>query len=241
MERHLFVGTQGFFIQTEPGRAPTRIRGKSLSASEIEVSWKALPWNASKRRVLGYELRYWSRSEKEETASVQRTTGNQTSTVIGGLRGSTAYYISVRAYNTAGTGPASTTVNMTTKKPPPSQPPVKVKWNTSNSKIILNWEHVKALENESEVTGYKVLYKQNRHSRPSIMETNTTSVELALPTDEDYIIQIKPFGEGGDGSSSKQITIPKIPGPNAVGSASKVSTLSALSTIALSFTARTSL
>lgn len=29
-------------------------------------------------------------------------------------------------------------------------------WNTSNSKIIVNWEQVKALENESEVTGYKV-------------------------------------------------------------------------------------
>ena len=40
--------------------------------------------------------------------------------------------------------------------PAPSQPPVKVMWNTSNSKIILNWEEVKALENESEVTGYKV-------------------------------------------------------------------------------------
>ncbi|KAM4741783.1 contactin-4 isoform 1-T1 [Anableps anableps] len=230
-----------YSAEEEPGRAPTRIRAKSLSASEIEVSWKALPWNTSKRRVLGYELRYWSRSEREETASVQRTSGNQTSTVITGLRGSTTYHISVRAYNTAGTGPPSGTVNVTTKKPPPSQPPVKVMWNTSNSKIILNWEHVKALENESEVTGYKVLYKKNRHSRPSVMETNTTSVELALPTDEDYIIQIKPFGEGGDGSSSKQITIPKIPGPNAVGSASKVSTLSALSTIALSFTARTSL
>uniref|UniRef100_A0A3B5LMB9 Contactin 4 n=1 Tax=Xiphophorus couchianus TaxID=32473 RepID=A0A3B5LMB9_9TELE len=191
--------------------------------------------------LFAFQLRYWSRSEREETASVQRTSGNQTSSVIGGLRGSTAYHISVRAYNTAGTGPPSTTVNVTTKKPPPSQPPVKVMWNTSNSKIILNWEHVKALENESEVTGYKVLYKKNRHSRPSVMETNTTSVELALPTDEDYIIQIKPFGDGGDGSSSKQITIPKIPGPNAVGSASKVSTLSALSTIALSFTARTSL
>uniref|UniRef100_A0A3B5QCZ2 Contactin 4 n=1 Tax=Xiphophorus maculatus TaxID=8083 RepID=A0A3B5QCZ2_XIPMA len=230
-----------YSAEEEPGRAPTRIRAKSLSASEMEVSWKALPWNASKRRVLGYELRYWSRSEREETASVQRTSGNQTSSIISGLRGSTAYHISVRAYNTAGTGPPSTTVNVTTKKPPPSQPPVKVMWNTSNSKIILNWEHVKALENESEVTGYKVLYKKNRHSRPSVMETNTTSVELALPTDEDYIIQIKPFGDGGDGSSSKQITIPKIPGPNAVGSASKVSTLSALSTIALSFTARTSL
>lgn len=38
----------------------------------------------------------------------------------------------------------------------PSQPPVKVMWNTLNSKIVLNWEQVKALENESEVTGYKV-------------------------------------------------------------------------------------
>lgn len=45
-----------FFINPEPGRAPTRIRAKSLSASEIEVSWKALPWNTSKRRVLGYEV-----------------------------------------------------------------------------------------------------------------------------------------------------------------------------------------
>ncbi|XP_067444419.1 contactin-4 isoform X1 [Thunnus thynnus] len=230
-----------YSAEEEPGRAPTRIRAKSLSASEIEVLWKALPWNASKKRVLGYELRYWSRSEREDTASVQRTVGNQTSTIIRGVKGSTTYYISVRAYNTAGTGPPSSTVNITTKKPPPSQPPVKVMWNTSNSKIILNWEQVKALENESEVTGYKVLYKKNRHSRPNVMETNTTSVELALPTDEDYIIQIKPFGEGGEGSSSRQITIPRIPGPNAVGSASKVSTLSALSTIALSFTARTSL
>lgn len=38
----------------------------------------------------------------------------------------------------------------------PSQPPSKVMWNTSNSKIILNWEQVKPLENESEVMGYKV-------------------------------------------------------------------------------------
>ncbi|XP_028302819.1 contactin-4 isoform X1 [Gouania willdenowi] len=230
-----------YSAEEEPGRAPTRVRAKSLSASEIEVSWKALPWNASKKRVLGYELRYWSKNEKEDTASVQRTVGNQTSAIIHGVKGSTNYYIKVRAYNTAGTGPPSSTVNVTTKKPPPSQPPGKVMWNASNSKIILNWEQVKALENESEVTGYKVLYKKNRHSNPSVMETNTTSVELALPTDEDYIVQIKPFGEGGEGNSSKQITIRRTPGPNAIGSASKVSTLSALSTIALSFTARTSL
>ncbi|XP_057194880.1 contactin-4 isoform X2 [Triplophysa rosa] len=230
-----------YSAEEEPGRAPSRVRAKSLSAFDVEVSWKALPWSTSKKRVLGYELRYWEKNEKEDTASVLRTVGNRTLTIIQGLKGSSTYYITVRAYNTAGTGPPSQPVNVTTKKPPPSQPPSKVMWNTSNSKIILNWEQVKPLENESEVMGYKVLYKRNRFSRPSVMETNTTSVELSLPTDEEYIIQIKPFGEGGEGSSSRQITIPRISGPNAVGSASSVSTLSALSTIALSLTARTSL
>uniref|UniRef100_A0AAR2K3W1 Contactin 4 n=1 Tax=Pygocentrus nattereri TaxID=42514 RepID=A0AAR2K3W1_PYGNA len=201
-----------YSAEEEPGRAPTRVRAQSISASEVEVMWKALPWSTSRRRVLGYELRYWEKKEKEDTASMLRTVGNRTTAIIQGLRGSSTYYVTVRAYNTAGTGPPSTAINVTTKKPPPSQPPVKVMWNTSNSKIILNWEQVKALENESEVTGYKVLYKQNQHSRPRVMETNTTSVELSLPPDEEYIIQIKPFGEGGEGSSSRQITIPRITG-----------------------------
>uniref|UniRef100_A0A673MGJ8 Contactin-4-like n=1 Tax=Sinocyclocheilus rhinocerous TaxID=307959 RepID=A0A673MGJ8_9TELE len=201
-----------YSAEEEPGRAPSRLRAKSLSAFDVEVYWKALPWSTSKKRVLGYELRYWEKNEKEDTASLLRTVGNRTMAIIQGLKGSTTYYIKVRAYNTAGTGPSSPAVNVTTKKPPPSQPPSKVMWNTSNSKIILNWEQVKPLENESEVMGYKVLYKRNQFSRPSIMETNTTSVELSLPTDEEYIIQIRPFGEGGEGSSSRQITIPKISG-----------------------------
>ncbi|XP_015202788.2 contactin-4 isoform X3 [Lepisosteus oculatus] len=230
-----------FSAEEEPGRAPNKVRAKSLSAYEIEVSWKPIPWNTNRRRVLGYELRCWASKEKEETARVVRTQGNRTSEVIRGLKGNTLYYITVQAYSTAGVGPSSNIVNVTTRKPPPSQPPLKVMWITLNSKVILNWEHVKALENESEVTGYKVLYKCNKQSSTNVVETNTTSVELSLPIDEEYIIQIKPFSDGGEGRSSKQITIPRISGPKAIGSASKVSTLSALSTIALSFTARSTL
>lgn len=37
-------------------------------------------------------------------------------------------------------------------------------------------------------------------------------MELSLPVNQDYVIQIKPFSEGGEGSSSRQITIPKIAG-----------------------------
>lgn len=56
----------------------------------------------------------------------------------------------------------------------------------------------------------QVLYRWNRQSSASVIETNKTSVELSLPFDEDYIIEIKPFSDGGDGSSSEQIRIPKI-------------------------------
>lgn len=50
-------------------------------------------------------------------ASVLRTVGNRTSAIIQGLKGSRTYYITVKAYNTAGAGPPSAAVNVTTKKP----------------------------------------------------------------------------------------------------------------------------
>lgn len=63
------------------------------------------------------QLRFWTRSGREDAANVHRTVGNHTSTVIRSLKGSTTYYVSVRAYNTAGSGPPSATINVTTKKP----------------------------------------------------------------------------------------------------------------------------
>uniref|UniRef100_A0A8C1MMI0 Contactin 3a, tandem duplicate 1 n=1 Tax=Cyprinus carpio TaxID=7962 RepID=A0A8C1MMI0_CYPCA len=194
-----------YSAEEEPSRAPSRVRAKSLSASEVEVSWKPLPWSTSRTRIMGYEVR-------TTQLNVMRTVGNRTSAVIRGLDPSSTYHIKLKAYNSAGVGPDSVVVNVTTKRPPPSQSPDKVTWNTTDSKLILKWDHVKSLENESEVMGYKVMYKQSRQSRPSVVETNSTSLELSLPVDEDYIIQIKPVSEGGEGSSSKQITIPRIAG-----------------------------
>nr|XP_055043478.1 contactin-4 isoform X1 [Misgurnus anguillicaudatus] len=222
-----------YSAEDEPSRAPGRVRVKSLSASEVEVSWKPLPWSTSRTRIMGYELRYWSTKDKADTASVMRTVGNRTSAVIRGLDPSSTYYIKLKAYNTAGVGPDSAVVNVTTKRPPPSQSPAKVMWNTTDSKLILRWDHVKALENESEVMGYKVMYKQSRQSRPSVVETNNTSLELSLPVDEDYIIQIKPVSEGGEGSSSRQITIPRIAVAHVIGLAPEEKALPSLVALAL--------
>ncbi|XP_036959899.1 contactin-4 isoform X1 [Acanthopagrus latus] len=228
-----------YSAEEEPSRAPGRLRARSVSASEAEVTWKPLAWSNNRRRILGYELQYWGERQKQDTASAIRTVGNKTSVLIRDLEGSSTYYISLRAYNSAGVGPQSSIVNVTTKKPPPSQAPVKIMWNTSDSKVILRWDQVHALENESEVTGYKVMYSQDKHSRPSVVETNTTSLELSLPVNQDYVIQIKPFSEGGEGSSSRQITIPKIAGSIAVGAAPESFVFPAVNLAALILTART--
>ncbi|XP_041869607.1 contactin-6 isoform X2 [Corvus kubaryi] len=196
--------------EDEPQMAPAGASALSVSAAAVEVSWLPIPWNRHTGRVLGYEVLYWTDDPKESTAGKVRVSGNVTAKNITGLRANTVYFATVRAYNTAGTGPSSTPVNVTTKKSPPSQPPANIAWKLTNSKICLNWEHVKTMENESEVLGYKILYRQNRHSKAHILETNNTSAELLVPFEEDYLIEIRTVSDGGDGSSSEEIRIPKI-------------------------------
>uniref|UniRef100_A0A671Z1W2 Contactin-4-like n=1 Tax=Sparus aurata TaxID=8175 RepID=A0A671Z1W2_SPAAU len=187
-----------FSAEEEPSEAPSRVWARAVSASDIEVYWEPIPPGSSSEKIIAYE------------SEAERVRITNTTALLTGLKGSTVYLISVRAQNSAGLGPCSPALNITTKKPPPSQPPGNIEWNLTNSKIFLNWEHVKAMENESEVTGYKVVYRQNWHGRTTVLETNKTSVELQIPSGEDYLIEIKALTEGGDGASSGPIRIPKM-------------------------------
>uniref|UniRef100_A0A672YTS4 Contactin 3a, tandem duplicate 1 n=1 Tax=Sphaeramia orbicularis TaxID=375764 RepID=A0A672YTS4_9TELE len=105
-----------YSAEEEPSRAPGRLKARSVSASEVEVTWKPLAWSNNRRRILGYEVKP-THKEKQDTARVIRTVGNKTSVLIRDLDGSSTYYISLRAYNSAGVGPQSSIVNVTTKKP----------------------------------------------------------------------------------------------------------------------------
>nr|XP_023403778.1 contactin-3 isoform X4 [Loxodonta africana] len=203
--------TAVFFCRDEPAVAPSQVSADSLSSSEIEVSWNAIPWKLSNGHLLGYEVRFWNNSGgEEESSSKVKVSGNETSARLRDLKSNLAYYMAVRAYNSAGTGPFSATVNATTKKTPPSQPPGNVVWNATDNKVLLNWERVKAMENESEVTGYKVFYRTSSQHNVQVLSTNKTSAELLLPIKEDYIIEVKATTDGGDGTSSEQIRIPGI-------------------------------
>lgn len=127
---------------------------------------------------------YWEDDTKPETMGKVRVPWNQTAVTVSGLPGNTQFFLTVSAFNTAGTGPFLPAINVTTKKPrecrrtggplivavpsgmnrvifpgchaAPAQPPVNVEWTLIGSQLSLYWEPVVATESESEVTGYRV-------------------------------------------------------------------------------------
>ncbi|KAL0158641.1 hypothetical protein M9458_046717, partial [Cirrhinus mrigala] len=55
-----------------------------------------------------------------------------------------------------------------------------------------------------------VSYRRNRHKEINTITTNLTSVELTLPADDDYIIQIRALSDGGEGMPTEPINIHKL-------------------------------
>uniref|UniRef100_A0A3Q3MMH4 Contactin 3a, tandem duplicate 2 n=1 Tax=Mastacembelus armatus TaxID=205130 RepID=A0A3Q3MMH4_9TELE len=193
-----------YSAEIEPSGMPAGVWARSVSASEIEVNWQALSFTPE--RVLGYEVVYWEDDTKPETMGKVRVPWNQTSVTVSGLAGNTQYFLTVSAFNTAGTGPFLPAINVTTKKPPPAQPPLNVEWTLIGFQLSLYWEPVLAMESESEVTGYQS-EMIGKGTLNTLTTTNSTA-ELTLPgDDDDYIIHIQTLSEGGLGPASDPIQI----------------------------------
>uniref|UniRef100_A0A4W6E8Y2 Contactin 2 n=1 Tax=Lates calcarifer TaxID=8187 RepID=A0A4W6E8Y2_LATCA len=177
--------------EEEPTVGPSNINATVLTAFEIQVSWEPVQQLSANGILRGYEIRYWRQHEREAAADRVRTAGLETTARVSGLRPSTRYHVAVLAYNSAGTGPPSPRTTVTTRKPPPNRPPGNVSWKTDGSGVLVRWDHVKAMHNESAVLGYKV---------------SATSVSLPLPKDNGYVVlEIRSWGEGGDGPAHEII------------------------------------
>uniref|UniRef100_A0A8D0EQJ2 Contactin 3 n=1 Tax=Strix occidentalis caurina TaxID=311401 RepID=A0A8D0EQJ2_STROC len=189
--------TTVFSAEEEPSIAPSGVSATSLSSSVIEVSWTAIPWKMSSGRLLGYEV-----SSFKTLPFVKGRAGCRTANKsLMPIKLKSCFYYVFEA---------------------PSQPPGNVLWNVTNSRVILSWEEVRAMENESEVTGYKVLYRTSSQTSMNVLNTDKTTAELLLQFNEDYIIEVKATTDGGDGTSSDQILIPRLASMDARGSGPSV-------------------
>ncbi|XP_032708623.1 contactin-5 isoform X1 [Lontra canadensis] len=208
----------------EPSAAPIDVKATSMSVSEILVAWKHI--KESLGRPQGFEVGYWKDMEQEDAAETVKTRGNESSLILTGLEGNTLYHFTVRAYNGAGYGPPSSEVSATTKKSPPSQAPSNLRWEQQDSQLSLGWEPVRPLANESEVMGYKVFYRQEGHSNSQVIETQKPQAVVPLPDAGVYIIEVRAYSEGGDGTASTQIRVPSYSGGKITSAQSTLHTLS---------------
>uniref|UniRef100_A0A452S187 Contactin-5 n=1 Tax=Ursus americanus TaxID=9643 RepID=A0A452S187_URSAM len=208
----------------EPSAAPTDVKATSVSVSEILVAWKHI--KESLGRPQGFEVGYRKDMEQEDAAETVKTRGNESSVILTGLEGNTLYHFTVRAYNGAGYGPPSSEVSATTKKSPPSQAPSNLRWEQQGSQLSLGWEPVRPLANESEVMGYKVFYRQEGHSNSQVIETQKPQAVVPLPDAGVYIIEVRAYSDGGDGTASSQIRVPSYSGGKITSAQSTLHTLS---------------
>nr|XP_045002224.1 contactin-5 isoform X1 [Jaculus jaculus]XP_045002225.1 contactin-5 isoform X1 [Jaculus jaculus] len=215
----------------EPTAAPTDVTATSVSVSEILVAWKHI--KESLGRPQGFEIAYWKDMELEDAAEITKTRGNESFVVLTGLEANTLYHLTVRAYNGAGYGPPSTEVSATTKKSPPSEAPSNLRWEQQGSQVSLGWEPVRPLANESEVMGYKVFYRQEGHSNSQVIETQKPQAVLPLPDAGVYIIEVRAYSEGGDGTASSQIRVASYSGGKITSAQSSLHSLSATSSVTL--------
>ncbi|XP_009995836.1 PREDICTED: contactin-2, partial [Chaetura pelagica] len=189
-----------YSAEEEPKVAPFRVLAKAVLSSEMDVSWEPVEQGDMTGVLLGYEIRYWKDGDKEEAADRVRTAGLVTSAHVTGLNPNTKYHVSVRAYNRAGTGPPSHSTNITTTKPPPKRPPGNISWTFSGSTVSIKWDPVVAKADESAVTGYKMLYRQDSHSAPTLYLASKSRIDIPIPEDFTHaLVQIRVTGPGGDG------------------------------------------
>lgn len=198
--------------QDVPADAPIIAEARALSATQAVVSWVPV------QSVQGYQVRYW-REALENEAAVRwvPVQSRENHTRLDNMTADSHYLIEVRAFNGAGYGPASQRHKIHTKKAPPSQPPkiFTTKKHYSSTTINIGWEKVQSLANESNVAGYKVLYRKEGQPSGTLYTTEKQSIDLPRMK-EDYLVEVRAHSEGGDGAVAHM----RIPGAAALASPS---------------------
>lgn len=184
-----------YSAQDAPTEVPTDVSVKVLSSSEISVSWH----HVTEKSVEGYQIRYWAAHDKEAAAQRVQVSNQEYSTKLENLKPNTRYHIDVSAFNSAGYGPPSRTIDIITRKAPPSQRPRIISSVRSGSRYIITWDHVKAMSNESAVEGYKVLYRPDGQHEGKLFSTGKHTIEVPVPSDGEYVVEVRAHSEGGDG------------------------------------------
>ncbi|XP_075552703.1 cell adhesion molecule Dscam1-like isoform X4 [Dermacentor variabilis] len=165
--------------EEEPEAAPVDILVEMKGPSTVHISWKAPPrehWNG---HLLGYYIGYRPR-DTESPFSYRRVEASPNNAsheyLLGGLQRGTEYLLVLRAYNSAGSGPASQEKTVRTMDGDvPEAPRLFVTGVTADS-MTLRW----VIRSSSDVTGFNIHYRQEGGTWLELPIVNTANNTYTL-------------------------------------------------------------
>uniref|UniRef100_A0A2A4JGR5 Down syndrome cell adhesion molecule-like protein Dscam2 n=1 Tax=Heliothis virescens TaxID=7102 RepID=A0A2A4JGR5_HELVI len=119
-------------LEEAPTASPQNVRVRASNPGELQVLWSAPPQDNWNGELLGYVVtwRELGRFEEEEgsprAGSACAPGWSSAELLLGGLRSSARYALSLRAYNRAGAGPASPAAYASTADGEPDDAPAQV-------------------------------------------------------------------------------------------------------------------
>ncbi|XP_033323157.1 Down syndrome cell adhesion molecule 3 isoform X4 [Megalopta genalis] len=213
-----------------PTEPPQNINVQSAGAGELMVSWQPPPKESCNGDLLGYIVTWSEHSSSTSGVNQSKSlTVNGWATVkvqLTGLRKFTKYDVSIRAFNSIASGPASVPIVGTTQEGVPETPPSQVACiSLSSQSVKVSWSAPPPHQHGGIIQGYKVYYRPVLTDNMDISTVGevkkTSSVETYLHTlykYTNYSIRVLAYTGAGDGVLSPAIfcmTEEDEPGPPA--------------------------
>ena len=99
-------------ISTVPGLPPQNVSVDNITSTTIILSWSEVPAIDQNGMIIEYEVEYTQTTFDENMT--QSVMVNSTTVELTDLHEYVQYFIRVRAYNSIGSGPYTTAINVTT-------------------------------------------------------------------------------------------------------------------------------
>ncbi|KAH7936600.1 hypothetical protein HPB49_001635 [Dermacentor silvarum] len=165
--------------EEEPEAAPVDILVEMKGPSTVYISWKAPPrehWNG---HLLGYYIGYRPR-DTESPFSYRRVEASPNNAsheyLLGGLQRGTEYLLVLKAYNSAGSGPASQEKTVRTMDGDVPEAPRLFVTGVSADTMTLRW----VIRSSSDVTGFNIHYRQEGGTWLELPIVNTANNTYTL-------------------------------------------------------------
>ncbi|KTG46126.1 hypothetical protein cypCar_00015598 [Cyprinus carpio] len=198
-------------LQAPPDMAPSSVTVRTASETSLWLRWVPLPeteYNGNPESV-GYRVRVLRADLRDEASTRLVNDRLEREITLEGLEEWTEYQLQIQAFNSIGPGPWSEPVKGRTRESVPSGAPENVTVEAmSSSRILVTWGPVPEHEQNGNILGYKVMYKEKdsgSEAQVSVVKGNLTQSVLLrnLRKYVQYEIQVLAFTRIGDGQLSR--------------------------------------